>query len=152
MPIDIENLGKGVKFPYPLEGCDGDEKGEPKEWVKVRIYTDAAMTNIDKATTERRREFIQPKKESGKVDRRAALQPVEFRETTKPQERKEMMWEFLIEDWCLYDLSGKKISCTKSMKIKLMSEDTEFAVYIADCLDLLDTERTAKKERLRKNL
>lgn len=148
MPIDIENLNPSTKFPYPLLK-DGNE--EKDEWVTVRILSAENLEKINKKTTEVKKDFVQPRKANGKIDRRAALQRIEYLETTEPALRNELMWDAVIDEIHIYDTSGNLIPSTTEIKIKLMENSAGFAMYIADCLEILTGDEKEEERELEKN-
>ena len=151
MPIDIENLNPSTRFPYPLPKKKEKELKELKEWVSVRRLSVEKIREIDSKTTENRSEMAQPRKPNGKLDRRAPLQRVEYSEVTDRDLRNELMWDEMIDEIHIHDKKGILIPSTKGMKIKLMGGSAEFAMYIADCIEILTESEEGQKKELGKN-
>jgi len=139
MPFDLENLNAGTWFPYPLPGEDSPrkKKGAPDEKVCYRAPDLDFLRTLDDETMETRREFVQPKKKSGKINMRAPLQHVEYPVVKDQKLRDETLWEYMIVDWQIYDAKGQLIPCTKENKTTLMRKSSEFALYTTDCLEIL---------------
>lgn len=149
MPIDIENLNPSTKFPYPLLKADMPESED--EWVSVRSLSVKRLEEIDEKTTKSKSEFIQPKKANGKINKLAALQRIEFTEVINKSLRNELMWDAIIDEIHIKDANGSYIPTTKEIKIKLMSQSSSFAMYIADCLEMLAGNEEEEKRELEKN-
>lgn len=148
MPIDIENLNPSTKFPYPLPK-DGESTG--REWVSIRSLAAGKLEEINKQTSTDKSEFIQPKKANGKLDRRASLQRIEYSEITNSALRNELMWDEMIDELHIFDTSGVLIPSTTEMKMKLMEGSASFAMYVADCLEMLIGSEEDEKRELEKN-
>ena len=148
MPIDIENLNPSTKFPYPLP-----KNGEmaSNEWVSLRSLSAGKLEEINKQTTALKSEFVQPKKANGKIDRRANLQRIEYPKIENPILRNELMWDEMIDELHIFDISGILIPSTTEMKVKLMGNSASFAMYIADCLEILTDSEKDEKRELEKN-
>ena len=148
MPIDIENLNPSTRFPYPLPK---KKEKESKEWVSVRRLSVEKVREIDSKTTENRSEMAQPRKPNGKIDRRAPLQRVEYSEVTDQDLRNKLMWDEMIDEIHIFDKKGLLIPSTTEMKMKLMGESAEFAMYLADCIEILTENEEEQKKELGKN-
>lgn len=137
MPFDLENLNPGTWFPYPLprEDAPKRKKGAPEEKVCFRVPDGEFLRSLDDETVETRREFVQPRKKSGKINMRAPMQHVEFPVIKDQDLRNERLWDYMITDWQLYDKKGQLIPCVKENKTTLMRKSSEFALYSADCLE-----------------
>jgi len=153
MPINMESLNAGVRFPYPLpkEGDIKKKKGAEDEWVLIRSLSVTKIQEIDEQTTERKERFVQPNKPNGKLDRRAALQRIEFREVTDQALRNRLMWDEIIGEIHIFDSKETLIPSTLEMKEKLMSESPDFALYVAECLEILTEDEKDRKKELEKN-
>ena len=153
MPIDIDNLNPATRFPYPLpKDYDADTPNDgPEEWVSIRVLNADKLREIDKLTTAARSMVDQPRKANGKIDRRAALQRIEYREVVNQDLRNELIWDETIDEIHIFDSHGGLIPSTKEMKIKLMGKDATFAMYLGECLEILTEDEKDRKERLIKN-
>jgi len=156
MPFDISNLNPGTWFPFPLETDERKRKSKGKkeydEKVCIRLHTADFFDDLEERTAKVERDYVQPKKENGKINKRAPLQVVEYRNVINKELRNELLWDYLIVDWVLYDYKSKeKIPCTKEMKLKLMRNSIEFATYISDCIEILTSAVDTEKEEETKN-
>lgn len=149
MPFDLKNLNDGTWFPYPLPNPDAPK--DTNEKVCIRMPDAELMRQVDEQTTETRREFVQPRKKNGKINVRASMQHVEFQVVTNQTLRNELIWDYMIADWRLYDMTGADIPCIKENKITLMSKSSEFAIYVSDCLDVLRERETERIKEESKN-
>ena len=152
MPIDINNLNPSTRFPYPLpkEG-DTEVKAGKEEWVGVRVLSADKIREIDNQTTALKSEMAQPKKASGKIDKRAVLQRVEYRKVINQDLRNEMMWDEMIAEIHIYDAKEALLPSTTKMKVKLMGGSSEFAIYVSECLEILTEDEQDRKKELEKN-
>lgn len=151
MPIDIENLNPSTKFPYPLPEEGQKQKKGKEEWVCIRSLSAEKYREIDDQTTVLKSEFAQPKKPSGKIDKRAALQRIEYRQTTDPQLRNRLIWDEIIDEIHILDSKGGLLPSTTEIKMKLMNESADFGLYIAECLEILTEDEKDRKKVLEKN-
>ncbi len=153
MPFDLQNLNTGKRFPYPLPDPKRDNKEgqSTKEWIEFRLVPSEIMEEIDDDTIEKREEYVQPKKKNGKPDYRKRMERVEFTIITKPKEREERIWDYMIPRWYLLDSNGEEIERTKEMIMKLKGGSTEFAVFAADCIEILTGDDEEQSEDLEKN-
>ena len=78
----------------------------------------------------------------------ADLHPKGFDE----QLRSELLWDFMIVDWLIYDGKGKPIQCTKENKVKLMMGSVDFAVFVGECIERLTDGERKRAEDQEKNL
>ena len=153
MPIDIENLNPSTRFPYPLPEANtpSKKKSSKDEWVSIRILSATKIREIDKETTVKKSEFAQPRKPNGKIDKRAALQRIEWNEVTDQDLRNRLMWDEIIDEIHIHDAKGKLITSDTDMKVLLMSNDSDFAIYISDCIEILTEDEKDQKKVLEKN-
>ena len=147
MPIDLSNLNAGTWFPYPDE-----ERAVDGEKVCMRRLNHTASKNITDQTDVVRSEFRQPLKANGKVNKRVPPQRVEWVETKDPEKKEEMIWDYTITDWILFDQNKKKIPCNAKLKFQLMREDSVFPIFWADSLEALDTIEEKEQDEKTKNL
>jgi hypothetical protein len=61
------------------------------------------------------------------------------------------MWDEMISEIHIFDAEGVLIPSTKEMKIELMKNSSEFAMYVADCLEILTEDEKNQKKELEKN-
>ncbi len=151
MPIDIENLNPSTKFPYPLPEEGKEQETGEKEWVCVRSLSMETYRKIEEQTTVLKRELVQPKKPNGKIDRRAVLQRIEYRQITNVSLRNKLMWDEIIDEIHIFDSKKILLPSTTEIKIKLMNESADFALYIAECLEILTEDEKDKEQVLEKN-
>jgi len=143
MPIDINNLNPGVRFGFP------DDDSE--EWVSIRRLTQEALSRIGEETEKNHVEYRQPLNEKGKVNQRVPPQRVEWTEIIESKKKEEMLWDYSIEDWNLFDLEGKSVPCTLENKVKLMRESGSFPIFWADKIEILNETEPAHEKALEKN-
>ena len=146
MPININNLNPGVWFEYP----QADDYTGPTERIKIRNANLYAINEIEKETGAKRVEYVQPKKNNGKPDRRQQLQRVEYEEVDEDK-RESLIFDFIIVDWNLLTPEGEKIPCNLETKVKLMRGSSEFNKFVTDCCEKLNDDETKRKEALEKN-
>ena len=142
--LSLSNLKEGTRFFLQPE--EEVLKGRKQMYVEVCALSASQSKAIDDQTMKESVEFVQPKKENGKLNPRAALQRISSSDFINPKEgpalRNKLMWDAMITGWLLYDNdTGKEIPCTTENKIKLMNESPKFAIAVSDCLESL-TEST----------
>ena len=152
MPISREEKTKVYRFPFPLVQEAKPKKGDKEEWVTLRKISPNTYREIEKLTSKVTADFKQPEKSNGKIDHRAALQRVEYKEVDET-ERTHLIWDALIAEIHIYDNDGKLWPSTKSSKLDMMGNNTgDFAVYIGECSEILTADDKTQLEELTKNL
>lgn len=145
MPFDIHNLNPGEWFEYPGET-------DPSERVKVRLPEQETVKRIDAETIKKEVEHVQPRKKSGKIDRRQGLQRIEYEVVFDEQKREELLIDHIITDWEIKTPDGEDIPCTKENKIKMMFGSVEFNNFVNECLEILGGEKEQNDRNSEKNL
>lgn len=139
MPFDIHNLNPGERFELPSG-----------EGVFLRPPNVEFLDSIKSQTTVKKVEHVQPKKKSGKPDRRQPLQRIEYEEVDETKEE-ELIFDYMIVDWDIKTPGGEDIPCTTENKVKLMRESLEFNKFVTENCDYLFKEEEARERELEKN-
>lgn len=130
MRFDLENLNPGKKFFL-------DEDDESQGFVCVRTLSPEERTRIVKAT---RSEVVKLKRgkpfTSVKVDN---------------ERHDQMIWDYCVEDWEIYDKKGEKIPCTADNKFKMMNGSPTFAGMVAGFLEIVANIAIEEEEAAEKN-
>lgn len=145
MPFDIENLNPGEWFEYP-----GDTK--LPERVKIRLPDAKTIKDVDAATLKKEVEHVQPRKKSGKIDRRQQLQRIEYEVCKDEDEREKLLIDEIITDWEIKTPDGDDIPCTTENKIKMMYGSVEFNNFVNDKLEYLTDTKAGHDKGEEKNL
>jgi len=154
MPFDLKNTNPAERFYYPNYAVAIDLPTEQKEWVDLRLCIGKPLQNIQDQTQKEYVEHVQPKKENGKINRRAALQRIAYTswiDKNSEQLHHELTTDFMISDWQLIDQNGKKIKCDKANKLKLL-EIPEFDLFVAASLEALADNKAERGGEQEKNL
>jgi len=133
--FDLENLNEGAWFPY------GDDAK-----VKLRAVPQGVIQQI-------REKYVKivvdyKKKKYGDYQR---FKEPEVNPDDYLKIREETI-DYTIQDWTGFvDKAGKKITCTKKTKVKLMNGSPQFSTFVEECTQQLDRDAIEDKEAAEKN-
>lgn len=120
-----------------------NEENEDDGGVCLKTLSLKDMQEVRKATVKERAEY---KRVGGKKmpAQRFVVEEVD------EELNQEMTWDRMIVDWKNTLFKGVELECTKENKVKMMSESSEFALFIAECIERL-TEDEPTVEVIEKN-
>ena len=153
MPFDLKNTNPAERFYYPNYAEAMKLPEAKREWVELRLCIGTPLKEIEDKTTEKKVEHVQPRKKSGKINRRAALQRIEYTDYVDGGEKlyNELMFDFSIYNWQLFDMDGNPIPCTLENKM-IMLAIREFDQFVGEGLEAMIDGDKQKKEDQEKNL
>jgi len=134
--FDLSKLNEGAWFPY------GDDAK-----VRLRACPISVMQQI-------REKYVTHQVEYKKKTKYGDQQRIEFDEI-KPKDMEKIrhdMYDYTIIEWQGFVApDGKKITCNKKNKIALMSGSPQFATFVEESTQQLDSDLTADQEAQEKN-
>lgn len=145
MPWDIEDLNPVTRFYYGDEDQQIGDGDKSKEWVELRVAADE--------DTERMRKQAGIKQKVEYRNVRGRAQRLEFLDSNEQKINtfSDLLNDFTIVDWYLFDKQGQEIPCTKENKLKLMKGSPMFAAWIASCTEQIRSEIENVAEEEAKN-
>lgn len=146
MPFDIKNVNPAERFYFPDYATAMEMPEAKREWVELRLCVGQALKEIEDKTIAKKVEHVQPMKKSGKINRRAALQRIEYTEMNE-ELYYELTFNHTIYDWQLIDAAGNRIECNSENKI-IMLKIFEFNQFVGECMEsMIDGDRQKAEDR-----
>ena len=130
MKFDLENLNPSTKFYL-------DENDESEGFVELRVCPKAEIDRISKATSK-------------KVTKYRSHVPYETIESDDV-EADELLWDYCITGWEIFDAANNPIPCDKQAKAVLMSQEPFFSQFVTGKLAELRDSGLKNREVLEKN-
>jgi len=136
MPFDIKNTNPAERFYYPDYATAMDMPEAQREWVELRLCIGEPLRQIEDETMEKRVEHVQPRKANGKINRRAAVQRIEYSDFKKDGEKiyQDKTTDFMFSNWQIFDTDGNRIDCTLENK-KMMLKISDFDLFIGQRIE-----------------
>lgn len=141
--FDLNNLNPSSRFFF-----DGKTEADPKsEYVDLKIASDAEVNEMRKAAGIKQKiEYLENSKTHKK-------ERSEYLETSEENMEKlnELINDFAIESWRLFDQNGDEIPCTLENKKLLMAKSPKFSTFVANNLTIMREEQEKAYNKETKN-
>lgn len=133
MRLNTENVGTWFDVPNDPDNAR----------VCLRAATMGVIKEIHKKTSSKKTEYK-------KFGRRANYQRFEYDDPDEDK-REQLLWDYCIVDWEGFFDTDAEMECSTANKIKLMNESAEFALFVADSLEILNDAQIKDQEDIEKN-